>query len=143
MLDQTNLTTFHKRFPDEQACRYSLESIRWGNRIVCPKCDAADEAYRYNDGILYKCAACHKQFSVRSGTIFEDSKLPLQKWFLAIYLASGLNKGVSSTQLSKYLGITQKTAWLMLRRIRYAIGEDSYDKSLDGLQHKTVKIRGS
>lgn len=130
--DMTNLIEFYNRFSDEQACRDYLEKARWGDEIICPKCGVVGEAYKYADGRLYKCGACRKQFTVRVGTIFEDSKLPLQKWFLAIYLATSLKKGISSIQLSKYLGITHKTAWFMLHRIRYAVETKSYDKPLDG-----------
>lgn len=128
----SNLVEFYNRFGDEQACRDYLEKARWGDKITCPHCGVVGNAYKYKDGRLYKCKDCRKQFTVRVGTIFEDSKLPLQKWFLAIYLATSLKKGISSIQLSKYLGITQKTAWFMLHRIRYAVETDSYDKPLDG-----------
>lgn len=130
--DLNNLIEFYSRFGDEQACRDYLENARWGDEVTCPKCGVVGEAYKYSDGRLFKCGACRKQFTVRVGTIFEDSKLPLQKWFLAIYLATSLKKGISSIQLSKYLGITQKSAWFMLHRIRYAVETKSYDKPLDG-----------
>ncbi len=121
MQKNNNLTTFYERFRDEQDCRDYLENTRWPDGTTCPKCGAVGNAYKYSDGKMFKCPECHKQFTVRVGTIFEDSKLPLQKWFLAIYLATSLRKGISSLQLSKYLGITQKTAWFMLQRIRYAV----------------------
>lgn len=132
MQDNTNLITFYERFRDEQTCRDYLEKMRWENELICPKCGVIGKAYKYSDGKMFKCADCRKQFTVRVGTIFEDSKLPLQKWFLAIYLATSLKKGISSIQLSKYLGITQKTAWFMLHRIRYAVENGTYDKPLDG-----------
>lgn len=130
--DLNNLIEFYSRFGNEQACRDYFENARWGDEVTCPKCGVVGEAYKYTDGRLFKCGACRKQFTVRVGTIFEDSKLPLQKWFLAIYLATSLKKGISSIQLSKYLGITQKSAWFMLHRIRYAVETKSYDKPLDG-----------
>ena len=130
--DLSNLIDFYSRFADEQSCRDYLEKARWGETIACPKCGVVGESYKYTDGRLFKCGACRKQFTVRVGTIFEDSKLPLQKWFLAIYLATSLKKGISSVQLSKYLGITQKSAWFMLHRIRYAVETKSFDKPLGG-----------
>ena len=130
--EMTNLIEFYSRFGDEQSCRDYLEKARWGEEITCPQCGVIGNSYKYNDGRLFKCGACRKQFTVRVGTIFEDSKLPLQKWFLAIYLATSLKKGISSIQLSKYLGITQKSAWFMLHRIRYAVATNNYDKPLDG-----------
>jgi len=117
----TNLLTFYSKFKDEQTCRDYLAELRWNGRIICPHCGSIDSSYRYKDGKLFKCRACQKQFTVRVGTIFEDSQLPLQKWFLAIYLATSLKSGISSIQLSKYLGITQKSAWFMLHRIRQVI----------------------
>jgi transposase-like protein len=132
MSDAINLIEFYNKFANEQACRDYLEKARWGDTITCPKCGIVGESYKYTDGRLFKCGACRKQFTVRVGTIFEDSKLPLQKWFLAIYLATSLKKGISSMQLSKYLGITQKTAWYMLHRVRYAVETTNYDKPLDG-----------
>jgi len=127
MRDITNLTMFYERFRDERTCREYLEKLRWKNEITCPKCGVTGKAYRYSDGKMFKCADCRKQFTVRVGTIFEDSKLPLQKWYTAIYLVTSLQKGVSSMQLSKYLGVTQKSAWFMLRRIRHAVESDSYE----------------
>lgn len=132
MSNMTNLIDFYKQFGDEQACRDYLEKMRWGDKIICPHCGVIDKAYKYKDGRLFKCRECQKQFTVRVGTIFEDSKLPLQKWFLAIYLATSLKKGISSIQLSKYLGITQKSAWYMLHRIRYAVENDGKSPPLDG-----------
>ncbi|MYC25440.1 MAG: transposase [Gammaproteobacteria bacterium] len=125
MPNRLNLDEFYGKFASEQMCRNYLEKARWGESIVCPKCNAAGKSYRYTSGKLYKCRACHKQFTALVGTIFEDSKLPLQKWFLAIYLATTLRHGVSSSQLSRYLGITQKTAWRMLSKLQYAIQHDN------------------
>jgi transposase-like protein len=120
MTEVKSLIDFYNKFSSEQVCRDYLEKARWGDEIVCPHCGSY-KAYKYSDGRLFKCGDCRKQFTVRVGTIFEDSKISLQKWFLAVYLATSLKKGISSVQLSKYLGITQKTSWFMLQRIRYAI----------------------
>ncbi len=117
-----NLVDFFAKFPNEQACRDYLEKARWGDTIVCPKCWVVGKSYKYKDGKLFKCGDCRQQFTVRIGTIFEDSKIPLQKWFLVIYLATSLKKGISSVQVSKYAGITQKSAWFMLHRIRHTFG---------------------
>jgi transposase-like protein len=126
----SSLIDFYNRFDSEQVCRDYLEKSRWDDSISCPHCGSY-KTYKFTNGRLFKCGDCRKQFTVRVGTIFEDSKIPLQKWFLAIYLATSLKKGISSVQLSKYLGITQKTAWFMLQRIRYAI-ETGDSKSLSG-----------
>jgi transposase-like protein len=127
-----NLVTFYQQFPDEQACRDYLQRARWGSSTVCPKCGTTDaKIYRLNGGRLLKCATCRQPFSVRVGTIFEDSPIPLQSWFLAVYLCTSLKKGISSVQLAKYLGITQKSAWHMLHRIRHNITDNT--PSLEGV----------
>jgi len=103
-----------------------LAKQRWGDEIICPKCGTVGiKAYKLASGRL-KCAECRSPFTVRMGSVFEDSKLPLQKWFFAIYLCTSLKKGVSSIQLSKYLGVTQKTAWFMLQRIRYVFENGTF-----------------
>ena len=130
MATVSSIIDFYSTFSDEQVCRDYLAQARWEDEPVCPHCGSY-KTYKFKDGRLFKCGDCRKQFTVRVGTIFEDSKISLQKWFLAIYLATSLKKGISSVQLAKYLGITQKSAWFMLQRIRYAIETGSYDK-LDG-----------
>ena len=118
-----SLLTLQQAFPTDDICLAFLEQQRWGkdgkNRY-CPHC-ASVTTYKYKDGKLYKCADCHKQFTVTIGTVFEGSHLPLQKWFYAIYLNTSLKKGISSIQLAKYLEITQKSAWFMLQRIRHGL----------------------
>lgn len=127
-----SLIDFNKKFASEIDCITYLEKARWGDNIVCPRCDC-ETVYRFNSGKLYKCKDCRKQFTVRIGTIFEDSRLPLQKWFLAIYLLTSHKKGVSSIQIGKHLGITQKSAWFVLQRIRYAVNTRSFKKPLEGV----------
>jgi transposase-like protein len=118
-----SLFAFQQQFPDEASCLRFLETQRWGedskNRY-CPHCGSL-KSYKFADGKLFKCGDCRKKFTVKVGTMFSDSHVPLQKWFYAIYLNTSLKKGISSIQLAKYLGITQKTAWFMLQRIRYSV----------------------
>ncbi len=123
----TNLGDFDAKFPNEQACRDFFEQIRWNGHISCPNC-GSQETSKFKSGKLYWCKDCKKQFTVRVGTIFEDSALPLRKWFLAIYLLTSRKKGISSVQLSKDIGVTQKTAWFMLHRIRYAVRTRTFEK---------------
>ncbi|OGK19155.1 hypothetical protein A3B50_02860 [Candidatus Roizmanbacteria bacterium RIFCSPLOWO2_01_FULL_40_42] len=130
MKDNTNLFDFYTRFSNEQACINYLEKVRWGDTRTCPHCNST-KTYRYADGRLFKCGECRKQFTVRLGTIFGESKVPLQKWFLVIYLATSLKKGISSIQVHKYAGVTQKTAWFMLQRIRSAIENDTSPLQLE------------
>ncbi|HLE31994.1 MAG TPA: IS1595 family transposase, partial [Bacteroidota bacterium] len=128
----TNLLDVANRFPDDKSCREFLEFSRWGTKPVCPHCGSVRKIYRINDGKLFKCADCRKQFTVRVGTIFEDSALPLQKWFMAVYLITAHKKGISSVQLGKDIGVTQKSAWFMLHRIRYAV-RTKPSKPLNGI----------
>lgn len=118
-----SLFAFQKQFPNEASCLAFLEAQRWGedskNRY-CPHCGSL-KTYKFADGKLFKCGDCRKKFTVKVGTMFSDSHIPLQKWFYAIYLNTSLKKGISSIQLAKYLDITQKTAWFMLQRIRHSV----------------------
>ena len=104
-------------FKDEETCRQYLAFQRWGNNPTCPFC-GVDHAYTTNRG--YKCRnkECHKKFSVTVGTVYENSKVSLRIWFAAIYLCTSSKKGISSLQASRQLGITQKTAWFVLHRVR-------------------------
>lgn len=114
-----NIVELTRYFSDESKCREYLAQIRWGGKPICPYC-GYDKVYRIENGKRYKCAGkeCYRKFSVTVGTIFEDTNLPLQKWFIAIYLGCNHKKGISSLQLGRDLGITQKSAWFVLHRIR-------------------------
>lgn len=107
---------------DETSCREFLEYQRWQGEPICPHCHRQDkEHYRLKRQGLYKCKSCRKTFSVTVGTMFEGSHVPLRKWFYAIYIFLSHKKGISSTQLAKDIGVTQKTAWFMLERIRHEL----------------------
>jgi transposase-like protein len=127
-----NLLNLTKQFPTENECREFLSNIRWQDKPVCVHCGSSRKTYKMDGGKLLKCADCRRQFSVRIGTIFEDSALPLQKWFMAIYLLMAHKKGISSIQLGKDIGVTQKTAWFMLHRIRFAVRTKSFENKLTG-----------
>lgn len=109
-------------FPTEESCVKHLEGLRWPKGIICPVCGESRKFFNIARNFLYKCADCGKQFSVRKGTIFEESRLPLRKWFGAVWLVTSSPKGVSSCQLARELGVTQKTAWFMLGRLRQVAG---------------------
>jgi transposase-like protein len=113
---------FLKQFPDENAARTYLEARRWGGKPVCPHCNKSERVQVRKVVGYFRCLACKEDFTVRTGTIFERSHIPLDKWLYAMYLISTARKGVSSMQISKELGITQKSAWFMLQRIREACG---------------------
>ncbi len=104
-------------FKEESTCIEYYEQIRWGGKPVCPHC-GSERTYKTNRG--HKCAnnECYKKFTVKVGTIFHGSKISLRIWFAAIFLATTHKKGISSVQLALDLGITQKTAWFVLHRIR-------------------------
>jgi transposase-like protein len=105
-------------FKDEKTCIAFYEQIRWNGSPVCPHCGSCKTPYRTAKG--FKCSEklCHKKFTVKVGTIFQQSHIPLRTWFAAIYLQTAHKKGISSLQLGRDLHITQKTAWYLLHRIR-------------------------
>lgn len=104
-------------FKDEQTCREYLEQQRWNGEPVCPFCNTKNP-YRTNRGFKCRNKECYKKFTVTVGTIYENSKVPLRTWFAAVYLCTSSKKGISSLQLHRQLGVTQKTAWFILHRIR-------------------------
>ncbi len=117
----TNLIDLLIYFKDEQVCSQYLEAMRWSAGLVCPYADCKhDNIFRCKNN-KYKCAKCRRIYSARVGTMFEDSRLPLQKWFAAIYLITAHKKGISSLQLHRDIGVTQKTAWFLLHRIRHTL----------------------
>ncbi len=103
-------------FPSEKECVAHLEKLRWPQGIICPCCGSNRKIYHVARG--YKCSDCTKTFSVRKGTIFEESRLPLRTWFAASWLITSNRKGISSYQLAREVGVTQKTAWFILGRLR-------------------------
>ena len=123
-----NLIDFQKQFSTELKCVRYLEKIRWGKKPVCPRCGCDCKTYKFKKVGLYACGKCHREFGIRKGTIFEDSPLKLTKWFLAFYLEISNVKGISSYQLAKDLHTTQKTAWFVLQRIRWAIKNNTIEK---------------
>lgn len=120
-------------FADPQAAIDHFSSIRWRNGIFCPYCKHT-KAYTIKERNRYKCAsmACTSKFSVTVGTIFENTKLPLRIWFGAMWLIANHKKGVASTTLAVDLGITQKTAWFLLHRLRHTAKSKSFNAPLSG-----------
>ncbi len=104
-------------FPSEQACIDYLYATKWKHEPVCPYCGSI-RIYHFTDGSRNKCSSCRKQFSIRTGTVFERSRIPLQKWFIAIWLVSSKHKKITSAALARQIGVTQKTAWNMLNKLR-------------------------
>ena len=126
MKDQVTISTFEllKTFPDQESARVYLESRIWPNGAKCPCCGLPDRITVRKNG-YYRCNQCKEDFTVRTGTIFERSHVPLHKWLYAMYLLVTSRKGISSMQLSKEIGITQKSAWFVLQRLREACGNDN------------------
>jgi transposase-like protein len=118
-------------FTDEQQAREFMEAKRWPNGAVCPHCGSTG-AYKLSRPGVHKCKGCRKQFTVRVGTIFEDSKLPIRHWLYAMHLMSSSKKGVSSHQIARELDITVKSAWFMTHRIREAMTQEPMPGMLKG-----------
>ena len=116
---QPSTFDFIKRFPTEESAREYLINARWPNGVICPNC-GHDEVWRIREGKLFTCKGCRKQFTVRVGTVMQNSPIPLQKWLFAMYLFGIHSKGVASTKMAELLGVTQKTAWHMDHRLREA-----------------------
>jgi len=110
-------------FPDQESARSYLESQLWPNGPRCPVCGMGDRITARKGG-YYRCRQCQEDFTVRTGTVFERSHVPLHKWVYAMYLLVTAHKGISSMQLAKEIGVTQKTAWFILGRLREACGSD-------------------
>lgn len=124
-MSRSTISTFElfQMFPDAESARLYFEGQRWPEGPACPACGEVERIYQKGGG-LYRCNADLSVFSVRTGTIFEKSKVPLHKWLYAMYLLVTARKGISSLQLAKQIGVTQKTAWFMLQRLREACGND-------------------
>jgi transposase-like protein len=132
VLPQFDLCTLMARFNSEIKCREYLERLRWPNGPVCAKCCGKEFARVQGRENILRCTGCQAQLSVTAGTVFNDSHLPLQKWFAAIHFLTQAKKGVSACQIQRMLGIGgYKTAWYLCHRIRSAMVEARREK-LDG-----------
>lgn len=117
------LVEFLAHFKDEAICQAYFEQIRFKDGEYCPHCNHA-KINRFSDGKRFRCAKCKKDFTIKTKTVFGESKIPMQKWFVAIYLLSVNKKGISSINLAEQVGVTQKTAWFMDHRIRKALKQN-------------------
>lgn len=127
----TTLMQLVTAIPDEQAAIDHFTALRWEDGAFCPLCGST-RVYHFSDRKTHKCGDCRKRFSIKVGTIFEDSKIGLRKWLMAIWMLTSHKKGIASTTLARDIGVTQKTAWFMLHRLRHAAALASFTAPLDG-----------
>lgn len=127
LLDLKTLQQAILHFSDEQNCIDALAAQRWPDGPVCPAWGHKQHWYLKTQK-RWKCRECHKQFSAKLGTIFEDSPIPLSKWVVALWMLGSCKNGVSSYEIHRAIGVTQKTAWFMLHRIRLAMQTGSLMK---------------
>lgn len=124
VFERINLPELMARFDCESKCRAYLETLRWPDGPVCPKCGKKEIARVKGRESVLRCVGCQVQFTVTAGTVFNDSHLPLSKWFIATFLICESKKGISALQLQRILGIGgYKTAWYLCHRIRSAMVE--------------------
>lgn len=135
------LIQFLERFKDEETCREYYAQIRWKGKPVCPHC-GFDDIWTYKSRAIYRCKNCDSQFRCTTGSIFQDSKVPLQKWFLAIYLICNDKTGISAIQLGKELNITRRRAWIMAHKIREALGNKKHRCLKDIVQCDETYVGG-
>lgn len=127
----TTLQEAVKYFADPQRCLDFVVALRWPHGPVCPRCQSPEHRF-IKTRSLWECKLCKKQYSVKVGTIFEDSAIKLDKWLCAIWMIVNAKNGVSSYEVARHLGVTQKTAWFMMHRIRLALQQGSLDRKLMG-----------
>jgi transposase-like protein len=134
-MSKSTISTFQlfQMFPDESTARVYLEGRLWLKGTTCPTCGGQDRITTRKREGFYRCNKCQLDFTIRTGTIFERSHIPLHKWIYAMYLMVTARKGISSMQIAKEIGVTQKAAWFMLHRLREACGGE-----LDSM--KTPKV---
>ena len=120
-----DIITIFNKYPTKKACLRKLKKVRWKNGITCPKCKSRRISNLKKEEFRYHCNACNRSFSVTSDTIFHGTKLSLQKWFLAISFMLNSKKGISSSQLARYIKVNKDTGWRILMQIRKAMREES------------------
>jgi transposase-like protein len=128
-------------FSDPMVCLEAVSKAKWTDGPECPRCGGKRLSF-LRTRLLWTCLECRKQFSVKVGTIFEDSPIGLDKWLTAMWMLTNCKNGVSSYEVARALNITQKTAWFMLHRIRYAQHHGTFDKMSGGVEADETFIGG-
>ncbi len=130
-----NITSVFYKFPDQEACIAHLEKVRWGDDPHCPHCGATNVACKDDQDRIgrWNCHGCKSSFNVLAGTVFEKTKIPLQKWFLGVALIVNARKSLSSCQLARDLDMNQKSAWFMQKRIRAEMASKQGEILLQGI----------
>jgi transposase-like protein len=134
MAQQESITfvDFIRKFPNENACHQYLFNVRWPEGFKCPICNN-DSYYYLSDYQLYQCKSCEHQASVTAGTVMHKTRVPLVKWFLALFLVATDKRGCSALTLQRHIEVNYKTAWLMLHKIRFAMSERDKRYMLEGI----------
>ena len=127
-------------FSDKDVCLNFVAQLRWPNGIICTQCKSKEVSF-LSTRRIWKCKACKKQFSVKVGTIFEDSPLSLSKWLCAIWMIVNAKNRVSSYEIHRSIDVTQKTAWFMLKRIRLAMQTGSFERLSGEVKINKTPIR--
>jgi transposase-like protein len=129
-------------FADKDTSLTFLAALRWPNGVTCPACEAKDPGFLKTRRI-WKCRDCGRQFSVKLGTVFEDSPIGLDKWLPALWMLANSKNGISSYELGRALGVTQKTGWFMLHRIRLAMQTRTWEKMRGSIEADESYIGGA
>jgi transposase-like protein len=137
----TTLIEAIRYFSDLDVCNEFVAALRWNDGAVCPSCGGRDHSY-LTTRRLWKCKACKRQFSAKVGTIFEDSPIGLDKWLASIWLIANSKNGISSHELGRAVGLTQKSAWFVLHRIRLAMQTGTFDKLSGAVEADETFIGG-